>query len=50
MSSVAGTETYTINAINQLTDVIYANGDTQSYTYDPAGNRSYHGVCLEWCR
>ena len=39
LTSSAGNESYTINAINQLTAASYANGDTESFTYDPAGNR-----------
>jgi RHS repeat-associated protein len=37
--SAAGSETYTLDALNRLTGVKYANGDTGAYTYDAAGNR-----------
>jgi RHS repeat-associated protein/uncharacterized repeat protein (TIGR01451 family) len=39
MTSAAGTETYTINELNQLTRVTLPGGGTTDYTYDPAGNR-----------
>jgi YD repeat-containing protein len=35
----AGTETYTLDALNRLTGVSYANGDVVAYTYDAQGNR-----------
>lgn len=34
-----GTENYTLDELNRLTNVTYANGDVVSYTYDAAGNR-----------
>jgi RHS repeat-associated protein len=34
-----GTESYTLDALNRLTQVAYPGGPTVSYTYDPAGNR-----------
>ncbi len=37
--SSAGTESYTVDALNRLTGVTYPNGDVVSYTYDAAGNR-----------
>jgi RHS repeat-associated protein len=39
MTSSAGTESYTLDVLNRLTQVTYANGDKISYTYDAAGNR-----------
>ncbi len=39
MASAAGTESYGINSVNQLTQVTYPGGATTSYTYDAAGNR-----------
>ena len=32
-------ESYTLNALSQLTAVLYPNSTTTSYTYDAAGNR-----------
>ncbi len=34
-----GTENYTLDALNRLTNVTYANGDSAGYTYDALGNR-----------
>ena len=39
MTSAAGTETYTINELNQLARVTLPGGATTDYTYDAAGNR-----------
>jgi RHS repeat-associated protein len=39
-----GTETYTLDALNRLTNVTYANSDTAAYTYDANGNRLSHTV------
>jgi len=33
------TETYGYDALSRLTNVNYADGITQSYTFDPMGNR-----------
>lgn len=35
----AGTETYTLNPIDQLVNVTYPNGAATEFTYDAAGNR-----------
>jgi RHS repeat-associated protein len=37
--SDAGTESYTLDPLNRLTNVSYPQGDTASYSYDPSGNR-----------
>lgn len=39
VTSLAGTENYTLDAINRLTNVTYPNGDVVGYTYDANGNR-----------
>jgi RHS repeat-associated protein len=39
VTSTAGTERYSLDALNRLTGVTYANGDVTNYTYDAAGNR-----------
>lgn len=39
LTTPAGIENYTLNAIDQLTSVTYPDGTTTTYTYDPAGNR-----------
>jgi len=39
MTSGAGTEAYTLDSLNRLTQVSYPNSDKVSYTYDAAGNR-----------
>jgi RHS repeat-associated protein len=39
VTSAAGTESYTLDALNRLTGVTYPNADTAAYTYDAAGNR-----------
>ncbi len=36
---LAGTESYTLDALNRLTNVTYPNGDVVGYTYDANGNR-----------
>jgi RHS repeat-associated protein len=40
----AGTESYTLDALNRLTNVTYANSDTAAYTYDANGNRLTQAV------
>ncbi len=39
VTSSAGTERYTFDALNRLVGVTYPNGDTAAYTYDAAGNQ-----------
>ncbi len=39
VTSLAGTENYTLDALNRLTNVTYPNGDVAGYTYDANGNR-----------
>ena len=39
-TSASGTETYTVNELNQLTRVVLPGGSTTDYGYDAAGNRS----------
>jgi RHS repeat-associated protein len=39
MTSAAGAENYTLDALNRLTAATYPNGDKTAYTYDAAGNR-----------
>jgi RHS repeat-associated protein len=40
VTTSAGTETYTFDALNRLTGATYPGGPTVSYTYDAAGNRT----------
>jgi len=37
--TAAGTESYTFDLLNRLTEVDYPNGDVVTYTYDANGNR-----------
>jgi YD repeat-containing protein len=37
--TAAGTESYTFDLLNRLTEVDYANGDVVTYSYDANGNR-----------
>jgi RHS repeat-associated protein len=39
VTTLAGTESYTLDALDRLTSGTYTNGDTVGYTYDAAGNR-----------
>jgi RHS repeat-associated protein len=39
VTSVAGTENYTLDSLNRLANATYPNGDVVSYSYDAAGNR-----------
>ncbi|WP_299927059.1 RHS repeat-associated core domain-containing protein [uncultured Nocardioides sp.] len=39
VTTTAGTETYELDAADQLTSVTYAGGRTEAFTYDAAGNR-----------
>ncbi len=39
VTSLAGTENYTLDALDRLTGVTYPNGDVVGYTYDANGNR-----------
>ncbi len=39
VTTAAGTESYTLDALNRLTQVVYPNNDTVDYTYDANGNR-----------
>ena len=48
MSDNRGTESYTYDGLDRLARVVYADGETVTYTYDEAGNRlamesSVHG-------
>ena len=40
VASTAGSESYQLNELNQLTSVIYPDSTGTTFTYDPAGNRS----------
>jgi RHS repeat-associated protein len=39
VTSSAGTETYTLDALDRVTSVLYPNGDQVTYEYDDNGNR-----------
>ncbi|OGO09483.1 MAG: hypothetical protein A2Y61_07925 [Chloroflexi bacterium RBG_13_60_13] len=39
VTSEGGTETYTLDDLNRITNAVYPNDDTVSYTYDASGNR-----------
>ncbi|HEX7101051.1 MAG TPA: RHS repeat domain-containing protein [Nitrolancea sp.] len=41
--TAAGTESYTFDLLNRLTEVDYANGDVVTYTYDANGNLTARG-------
>ncbi|WP_333875225.1 RHS repeat domain-containing protein [Methylobacter sp.] len=38
LSAWVGADTYTYDNLNRLTSVVFANGTTQTYNYDAAGN------------
>jgi RHS repeat-associated protein/uncharacterized repeat protein (TIGR01451 family) len=40
VTSSSGTESYTLDALNRITQASYPNGDKLSFTYDSAGNRT----------
>ncbi len=40
VESTDGTETYTLDDLDRLTGVTYPNGDTETFTYNPAGDRT----------
>ncbi|MEZ4658330.1 MAG: polymorphic toxin-type HINT domain-containing protein [Caldilineaceae bacterium] len=40
VTTLEGSESYTLDGLNRLTNVTYANGDSASYTYDANGNRT----------
>lgn len=47
----SGTESYTLDALNRLTNVSYPNGDTAAYSYDANGNRltqTFNGVITNY--
>ncbi|MDQ6713913.1 MAG: hypothetical protein M3Z28_12100, partial [Candidatus Dormibacteraeota bacterium] len=51
VTSGAGTESYTLDALNRLAQVTYTNGDKATYRYDAAGNRltqSVNGVATNY--
>ncbi|MFP4514090.1 MAG: RHS repeat-associated core domain-containing protein, partial [Acidimicrobiales bacterium] len=37
-----GSETYVVDELNRLTQATYADGTSESFGYDPAGNRTSH--------
>ncbi|MHB8575189.1 MAG: RHS repeat-associated core domain-containing protein [Dehalococcoidia bacterium] len=39
-TTLAGNETYTLDALNRLTTVVYPDSTSTGYTYDAVGNRS----------
>jgi RHS repeat-associated protein len=51
MASNAGTESYTLDVLNRLTNATYPNGDTAAYSYDANGNRlsqPFNGVTTNY--
>ena len=42
VTSTAGSESYTLDGLNRVTDVSYPGGVSEAFTYDPAGNRVEH--------
>ena len=39
VTTLAGTESYVLDALNRIASATYTNGDVVGYTYDAAGNR-----------
>ncbi|MGH1506259.1 MAG: RHS repeat-associated core domain-containing protein [Acidimicrobiales bacterium] len=42
VDTVDGTESYTLDALNRLTNATYADGTSEVFGYDAAGNRTSH--------
>lgn len=42
VTSNAGTETYVLDGLNRITSATYPGALTETFTYDPAGNRTSH--------
>jgi RHS repeat-associated protein len=42
VTSTAGTESYTLDELNRLTDVAYPDARSEAIAYDPASNRTSH--------
>lgn len=51
LASNGGTESYTLDALNRLTNATYPNGDTAAYSYDGNGNclsQTFNGVTTNY--
>ena len=51
VTSNSGNESYTLDALNRLTNVSYPNGDAAAYSYDANGNRltqTFNGVTTNY--